>query len=72
MSVQRLAQVIKSAVNNRIRREARALRGTITGGVFQSGSKSFPYRQAVDCNVKDGSRVWAQLTPNGNAVIVGA
>lgn len=72
MSVQRLTQAIKSAVDNRIQRETRALRGKIFGGLFQSGSKSFPYRQAVDCNTKNGSRVWAQLAPNGTAVIVGA
>lgn len=72
MSVQRLATAIKSAVDTRINNEARAMRGTIKNGMFVCGAKSFPYRQAVDCSVFDGSRVWAQRSNNGKAIIVGA
>lgn len=70
--VQGLAEAIKNAVDRRIVNEARALRGTIHGGKFQSGAKSYPYKQAVDCNTNEGNKVWAQLTQNNSVVIVGA
>lgn len=72
MGVRDLATAIKSAIDRRVEREARALRGTIKDGMFQCGSKAYPFKQAVDCNTSDGSLVWAQLSPNGDAVIVGA
>ena len=72
MNVQALASTIKDIVNKRIKREARAMRGTIKDGMFQCGTKSYPFKQAVDCNISNGSRVWAQLSPNNIAVIVGA
>ena len=72
MSVQSLASSIKNAVDNRIKKEARAMRGTISGGMFVSGAKSFPYKQAVDCNTFEGNKVWAQRATNGKAVIIGA
>lgn len=67
--VQRLAEAIKTVIDRRIAREARALRGTIHNGMFQSGAKAYPFKQAVDCNLSN--RVWAQLTSNNAAVIVG-
>lgn len=70
MSVQSLASNIKNAVDTRIRNEARALRGTVKNGTFISGSKSFPAKQAVDCNTR--GKVWAVPSTNGKAVIVGA
>lgn len=70
MSVDNLANAIKIVVDRRIREEARAKRGTIENGRFISGSKSYPYTQAVDCNIS--GRVWAQLSTSGTAVIVGA
>lgn len=72
MSVQSLANSIKNAVDNRVNKEARAMRGTIQNGMFVSGAKSFPYKQAVDCNTFEGSKVWAQRATNGQAIIVGA
>ena len=48
------------------------MRGTIKNGMFVSGAKSFPFKQAVDCSVFEGSRVWAQRSNNGKAIIVGA
>ena len=72
MSIQSLSTAVKNAVDTRIKREARALRGTVKDGRFQCGNKSYPFKQAVDCNVSSGRRVWAQLSPNGDAVIVGA
>ncbi len=70
--VQGLAEAIKNAVDRRIANEARAMHGTIKNGMFQTGTKSYPYKQAVDCNTNEGNKVWAQLDTNGNAVIVGA
>ena len=72
MGVRELAQEIKKAVDKRIANEARAQRGIIKDGMFQTGSKTYPYKQAVDCNTSSGSFVWAQLSPQGDAVIVGA
>lgn len=71
MSVKDLANAIKSAVQRRVDEESKAIRGTIQNGQFVSGSKSYPFVQAVDCDVSEGSRVWAQLSKNGKAVIVG-
>ena len=72
MSIQRLATTIKSAVDSRVNEESRAKRGTIHNGRFISGAKSYPFTQAVDCNTGEGKRVWAQLSKNNTAVIVGA
>ncbi len=72
MSIQNLASSIKSAVDKRIAEESRARRGTIQGDRFISGGKSYPFAAAVDCNTGDGRRVWAQLSTNGKAVVVGA
>ena len=71
MSVKDLANAIKSAVQRRVDEESKAKHGTIQNGQFVSGSKSYPFVQAVDCDVSEGSRVWAQLTKDGKAVIVG-
>ena len=72
MSVQELGTAIKNAVDRRINEEARAKRGTILNGRFQCGARSYPYKQAVDCNISTGHKVWAQQATNGKAVIVGA
>ena len=71
MGVKELASAIKSAVDKRIAEESRALHGTIRDGMFQCGSKSYPYKQAVDCNTSEGNRVWAQMSTSGDAIIVG-
>lgn len=72
MGVRELASTIKNAVDRRIQQEARAIRGTIQDGMFQSGAKAYPYKQAVDCDTSEGSKVWAMPATNGDAVIVGA
>ena len=72
MSVRELATAIRNAIDRRIRQEARARRGTIQDGMFQSGAKAYPYKQAVDCDTSEGSRVWAVPATNGDAVVVGA
>ena len=72
MSIQDLANSIESAVNNRIDEESRAMHGIIRNDRFVSGSKSYPMKQAVDCDTSEGSRVWAQKSKNGNAVVIGA
>ena len=72
MGVRELTTAIKNAVDKRIANEARAKRGIIKDGRFVSGRESYDFKQAVDCNISDGNKVWAQLTSNGIAVIVGA
>lgn len=70
MSVKELKTAIKNAVDKRINEEARALHGTIKNGMFHCGSKAFPFKQVVDCNLN--SKVWAQLDKNRKAIIIGA
>lgn len=65
-----LKTAIKAAVDSRIEQEARAKRGTIQDGMFHCGAKTYPFKQAVDCSLKN--KVWAQLSTSGKAVIVGA
>lgn len=72
MSVKSLAATVARIVQQRINNEARAKRGTVQNGRFVSGSKSYPMVQAVDVDTGDGRRVWAQLSRNGTAVVVGA
>ena len=67
-----LANAIKSAVDKKVAEESRAKRGTIQNGQFVSGSKSYPFVQAVDVNASNGSKVWATFDSKGNAVIVGS
>ena len=72
MSVKSLAATVARIVQQRINNEAWAKRGTVQNGRFFSGSKSYPMVQAVDVDTGDGRRVWAQLSKNGTAVVVGA
>lgn len=72
MGVQNLKAAIKNAVQNKIDEESKAKCGVIRGGNFVSGSRAYPFTQAVDCDTSDGARVWAQISKNGTAVIVGA
>ena len=71
MGVSDLAAVIKSAVDEKVAKEARARRGRINNGRFESGANSYPCVSAVDVDTSDGRKVWAQLSPNGTAVVVG-
>lgn len=71
MGVQELALAIKNAIDERIKKEARARRGQISSGSLQIGPQAYPYSQAVDCDTSSGRYVWSQLTANGRAVIVG-
>ena len=68
MSVQALANSIKQALEQKVQNESRAIRGTISNGRFYSGNKSYPFTRAVETT---GDRVWAQLSPNNKAVIIG-
>ena len=69
MGVRELAAGIKNAVDKRIANEARAKRGVIKNGRFVSGATSRPFIAAVDANLN--AKVWAQISPNGNAIIIG-
>lgn len=71
MSVDSLARAVKSAVEARIKKEARARRGTIQNGQFVCGADCYPFTSAVDVDTGNGKKVWAQLSPNGTAVVVG-
>lgn len=71
MSVQRLANTIKNIIDTRIQQESRALHGKIVDGRFLCGNKSYPYESAVDVNTLNGKTVWAQLSQNNSAVIIG-
>lgn len=71
MGIQSLSATLKNAVDRRIEKEARALRGTISNGRLQVGAKSYPFTSAVDVGAHSGSKVWVQLSKTGKAVIVG-
>ena len=70
--IEGLKSAVSKALQKRIDEEAKAKHGTMKDGLFVSGNKSYPAIQAVDVDTSGGSRVWAQLDRNGNAVIVGA
>lgn len=71
--ISELGNAISNTMRKRIADEARAKRGTIDNGWFYSkDGKSYPIKIAVDCNANNGAKVWAQLTPDGKAVIIGA
>lgn len=71
MGIKSLGAALKDAVDKRIENEARAQRGTISNGRLQVGAKSYPFTTAVDVGAYNGSKVWAQLSKNGKAVIIG-
>ncbi len=68
-----LAESLRIGVK-RIKKESEqtAMRGTVQGGRVRIGSKSYPYKAAVDVNVSEGSHVWVQISEAGTAIIVGA
>ena len=70
MSVESLANAIKNAVQSRIEKESRARRGIIRNGQFVCGADCF--KSAVDVDTSNEKKVWAQLSPNGEAVIIGS
>lgn len=70
-SLEDLTAVIKTAIDERVAKEARARRGRIINGRFETGANSYPCVPAVDVDTSEGRRVWAQLSPNGSAVVVG-
>lgn len=72
MSMNNFANGIKEAMNKRIEKESRAMRGTMKNGRFHSGNKSYPTKQAVECNTNNGYKAWAVKDKNGKAIIVGA
>ena len=70
--IQSLVETIQTAIQKKVAKESRARRGIIQNGQFVSGSEIYPVRQAVDVDVSNGSKVWAQLDNNGNAVVIGS
>ena len=71
MGVKSLVNAIRITVDRRIKEEARAMRGNIQDGRFQSGGKSYPYTTAVDCDTSEGKRVWAQKAQDDSVIIIG-
>ena len=72
MNVKNMENEIKNAMHNRIEKESRAMHGTIKNGRFYSGNTSYPAKQAVECNTRNGNKVWAVKSNGGKAVIIGA
>ena len=72
MSVESLANAIKNAVQTRIEKESRARHGIIRNGQFVCGADCYPFKSAVDVDTSNEKKVWAQLSPNGEAVIIGS
>lgn len=71
--VEGLADAIGIGVRNaRKKAEQKAQRGMIQGGMVRIGSRSYPFKAAVDVNTEDGCLVWVQISKAGTAVIVGA
>ena len=71
--IEGLADALRVGMRNtRKKSEQKARRGVIQGGMVRIGSRSYPFRVAVDVSAEDGSLVWALISPAGTAVIVGA
>ena len=70
--IQGLVETIQSIMQKKVAEEARARHGTIQDGKFKDGNNFYPAKQAVDVDTSEGSRVWAQLDNNGNAIIIGS
>ena len=71
MSLRNLENNIKAAMDERIRNESRALRGTVKDGRFYCGNRSYPYESAVETKTSNGTKLWAQKTQNNSVVIIG-
>lgn len=71
--VQGLADAIHIGMKRvREKSEQKARRGVVQGGMVRIGSKSYPFKAAVDVNTEDGCLVWVQISQGGTAIIVGA
>ncbi len=71
--IEGLADAIRTGMRNaRKKSEQKAQRGVIQGGMVRIGSRSYPFKAAVDVNTNDGTLVWVQISQAGTAVIVGA
>ena len=68
-----LADAIRTGIRNaRKKSEQKAQRGIIQGGMVRVGSRSYPFKAAVDVGTEDGCPVWVQISQAGTAVRVGA
>lgn len=68
---ERLAQIIKDASDS-MRSNQGAVQGIIENNRVIVAGHSYPFVQAVDCPIADGSRVCVILSRERRAVIVGA
>lgn len=71
-SISELGDKISGAINRRVAKEACARRGKWQDGCFTCGNATYPAKIAVDVPLYNGAKVWAQLTPDGKAVVIGA
>ena len=69
--VQRLANVIATAVKQANSTVGMAERGTISGTTVITNHGAYTYDLACPVNVYDGKVVWLQITEDGTAVIIG-
>lgn len=69
--VQRLAQVIATAVRTATETRGMCERGIINGSNVVCNSGNFAYTSAVDINLFNGKQVWGQVAEDGTFVIVG-
>ena len=73
MTVQDLADAIKTAIKNRqTAQESFVRRGTISGDQIEIDGIMYIYDPAVDIDIEDGDSVYAALTESGTkAVVIG-
>lgn len=71
MSVQKLADVIATAVAEARSTRGMAEIGVVNGSNIVTNRGIFPYDLAVDIALYDGKQVWVQMSEEGIAVIVG-
>lgn len=69
--VDRLAQVIATAVRIATETKGMCERGIINGSNVTCNSGNFPYVSAVDINLYNEKVVYGQVSTDGNFVILG-
>lgn len=69
--VDRLAQVIATAVRTALETKGMCERGVISGSTVTCNSGSFPYISAVDINLYNDKIVYGQVSADGSFIILG-
>lgn len=71
MSVQRLANIIATAVAEARSTVGKAERATVSGDSVVTNRGSYSYDLVCPINLYDGKSVWIQVTEDGRAIIIG-